>query len=567
MQAAAAQTWESTYTVNTRWAIRLFPSLTDFAFILPAFLLFTFLSGTKLLLTDGDTGWHIRTGEWILQHGAVPMTDLFSFTKPHEAWFAWEWGWDVLFAAIHHFWGLAGVAFVNACLLCGISALLFRLIQRCCGNDVLSLLFTLIAVCGSTIHWLARPHLLSWIFVLVFLHVFVSAERGSVKPLRWLPVLTIAWTNLHGGFFLAVVMVLTAAAGAACSGFAAQHSWFAVYAKAKPYLLCAAGCTAATFVNPYTWRLHQHVFSYLHDAKLLDHISEFQSVNFHHGAAVFFECMLLMGIGSAWWCFRRGKFTPALLLVLFGHLALLYARNIPLFLLIASPWAACMVRSALGRVNWAPCFAKAAAAVADICHDLRAFERVGRSHVTSLLAILLIAALFASGRPGFEAQFDPKQFPIEAIPSLNSVSKSRIFTYDQWSDYMIYRFFPDTKVFMDGRSDFYGSDFVDTYLQIVNAGYNWESDLKRFAVDTVVLRPDAPLATVLKQSRKWKLLFDNGTAIVFAAYPQEPIGRPASTGQARLSPVSHDGGNESEVLTKPRRGSNSEFKNYERRSL
>lgn len=132
---------------------------------------------------------------------------------------------------------------------------------------------------------------------------------------------------------------------------------------------------------------------------------------------------------------------------------------------------------------------------------------------------------------------------------------------------MIYRFYPDTKVFMDGRSDFYGSDFVDIYLGIVNAGYNWESDLKRFAVDTVVLKPDAPLATVLKQSPRWKLLFDNGTAIVFAACAEPAIGRQAPAGPARLSPVSHDGGNESEVLTKPRRGSNSKFINYERRSL
>jgi len=567
MQAAAAQTWEPTYTVNTRWAIRLFPSLTDFAFILPVFLLFKFLSGTKRLLTDGDTGWHIRTGEWILQHGAVPKTDLFSFTKPHDAWFAWEWGWDVLFAIIHRYWGLAGVAFVNACLLCCISALLFHLIRRCCGNDILSLLFTLIAVCGSTIHWLARPHLLSWIFVLLVLHVFVSAERGRVKLLWWLPFLTVLWTNLHGGFFLAIVMVLTAAAGAACSGFALRHSWSSAYTKAKPYLLCAAGCTLATFINPYGWRLHQHIFLYLQDAKLLDHISEFQSVSFHHGGALFFEFMLLLGVGSAWWCFGRGKFTPALLIVLFAHLALLYGRNIPLFLLAASPWVACTARSVLNRVKWAPRFGRVTTAVADICQDLRAFERIGRWHLASVLSILVVAALFTSGRPGFEAQFDPKQFPIEAVPSLAAVSKSRIFTYDQWSDYMIYRFYPDTKVFMDGRSDFYGSDFVDIYLGIVNAGYNWESDLKRFAVDTVVLKPDAPLATVLKQSPRWKLLFDNGTAIVFAACAEPAIGRQAPAGPARLSPVSHDGGNESEVLTKPRRGSNSKFINYERRSL
>jgi hypothetical protein len=557
--SAAAQTWQSPYTVNARWAIRLLPSLVDFAFILPAYLLFAFLSGTKRLLMDGDTGWHIRTGEWILQHGAVPKTDLFSFTKPHAAWFAWEWGWDVLFAAIHHFSGLAGVAFINVCLLCCISALLFFLIRRCCGNDVLSLVFTAIAMIGSTIHWLARPHLLSWIFVLAFLHLLVSAERGKVKLLWWLPLLTLLWTNLHGGFFLAVVMVSIGALGAACSGFAQQHSWTGAYRRATPYLLCAIACALATFINPYAWHLHEHIFAYLRDSKLLDHISEYQSVNFHDTGAIFFECMLLAGIGSAWWCFGKGKFTPALLIVLFAHLALRYARNIPLFLLIASPWAACTVRSVLSRMKWLPGLTGISGVVADICQELRAFERVERFHLASVLAVLFIAGLFAAGKQGFQAQFDPKQFPIEAVPSLSSVSKSRIFTYDQWGDYMIYRFFPETKVFMDGRSDFYGSEFLDTYFQIVNASYSWESDLQRFAVDTVVLKADAPLATVLKQSPRWRLLFDNGRAIVFVLCHEKTTGRAAVSGQTQVSPVSHDGGNEPEVLRKSLRDSHSAF--------
>lgn len=564
---AAAQTWEPTYSVDTQWCIRLFPSFVDFAFLLPLFLLFAFLSGTKRLLTDGDTGWHIRTGQWILEHGAVPKTDLFSFTKPHDAWFAWEWGWDVLFAIVHRFWGLAGVAFINALVLCIVSVLLFQLIRRCCGHDVLSLLFTLAGVCGSTIHWLARPHLVSWIFVMAFLHVLVSAERGRVKSLCWLPILTLFWTNLHGGFFLAIVIVLAAAAGAACAAVLEECTWAHMVQKCGPYLLCAAACALATLINPYGWNLHRHIFSYLRDSSLLDHISEFQSVSFHHGGAIFFEFMLLMGVGSAWWCFERRKFTPAFLMILFGHLALMYGRNIPLFLLIASPWAACMLRSMLGRVKWNARLAGVAGTVHDVCSDLRSFERIKRFHVASAAAVLFIAVLFTSGRPSFAAQFDGKQFPIEAVPSLTAVSKSRIFTYDQWSDYMIYRFFPNTKVFMDGRSDFYGSDFVvNTYLGILNAGCNWEADLRRFAIDTVVIKPDAPLATVLKQSPKWRVLFDNGSVIAFGARLVE-TGRPAADTLTRLSPVSHDGGNESKVLTNARRGSNSEFLIYERRSL
>src|SRR3954447_3983462 len=142
METAATHSLGGTDTGANRWLVPFLPSLTDFAFIWPALLLFVMLPGSSVLLSDGDTGWHIRTGEWIWQHKAVPTTDLFSFTKPHEPWFAWEWGWDLIFAGIHHFWGLGGVVFGSVVILCVISVLLFRLIRRYSDRDLLAFAFT-----------------------------------------------------------------------------------------------------------------------------------------------------------------------------------------------------------------------------------------------------------------------------------------------------------------------------------------------------------------------------------------------------------------------------------------
>ena len=89
------------------------PSLADV--VLAALLgqLFCFRQGWVSLLADGDTGWHIRTGEWILQYRSAPTVDLFSFTRPGEPWFAWEWLSDLVMALVHRSWGLAGVAAVG----------------------------------------------------------------------------------------------------------------------------------------------------------------------------------------------------------------------------------------------------------------------------------------------------------------------------------------------------------------------------------------------------------------------------------------------------------------------
>lgn len=522
MGATVAQRWDVAYAGTRRWYVHALPSLTDLAFLLPLFLLFAMLPGTQILLADGDTGWHIRTGDWILQHHAVPTVDIFSFTKAHQAWFAWEWGWDVLFAAIHSFAGLAGVVFVNVLLLGLVSALLFRLIRRCSDNDAVAVLFTLLAVCASMIHWLARPHLVSWVFVLIFLHVIASAEEGKFKGLYWLPLLTLFWTNLHGGFVVGIVLLATSAAAETLRALIrGENVWHQAYSNSRPYLLSGLACLAVSFINPYTWHLHQHIASYLRDSKLLDNIQEFQSINFHHPSSVFFECMLLVGVPAAFWCLGRGKIAAGLSILLWAHLSLVAGRNAPIYVLITAPWAACMsleLARQLGRVRW---LENTSAVISEICAEFRPMERVERWHLVSGAAVLCLAFALGSNKPGFEAEFNAKNFRIQTIPALESMKGLRVFTSDQWSDYLIYRFYPSQQVFIDGRSDFYGNDLVRTYQHIMSAQYDWESDLKRFAIDAVMVKPDAPIATVLKQSPRWKILFDNGSVIMFRA--QAPV--------------------------------------------
>src|ERR1700745_928668 len=95
---------------RSQFAVKLLPSLADFAFLMPMAFLFGRMAGVKTLFSDCDTGWHIRTGEWIIAHHAVPTQDIFSFSKPGAPWFAWEWLSDVLFAWINYHGGLRVLA-------------------------------------------------------------------------------------------------------------------------------------------------------------------------------------------------------------------------------------------------------------------------------------------------------------------------------------------------------------------------------------------------------------------------------------------------------------------------
>jgi hypothetical protein len=187
-------------TSNSSPVLRLLPSLTDCAFLMPVIFIFSAMHGTQTLLGDGDTGWHIRTGQWILSHGQVPHQDIFSYTKSGQPWFAWEWLWDVVFGFLSARWGLAAVVIGSVLAISLTSALLFRLTLRKSGNPLIAITVSFLAMAGSSIHFLARPHLFTLLFTVIFYSILERVrEQRKTRLLWWLPPLTILWTNLHGG--------------------------------------------------------------------------------------------------------------------------------------------------------------------------------------------------------------------------------------------------------------------------------------------------------------------------------------------------------------------------------
>src|SRR5258706_5500478 len=153
---------------TNRWTGFLAPSMTDFFF--GALLLWLVLGGGgKSLLGDGDTGWHIRTGDYILQHHAVPRVDIFTFTRPNAPWFAWEWLSDVLFSQVHQAWGVKGISLLAGVVLCAMATVLFCHMLWSGGNLFLALGAALLANGASSVHFLARPHVFTFLLLAISL--------------------------------------------------------------------------------------------------------------------------------------------------------------------------------------------------------------------------------------------------------------------------------------------------------------------------------------------------------------------------------------------------------------
>ena len=499
------------------------PTLTDVAFLMPVLFLFARLGGVKYLLGDGDTGYHIRAGEWMLDHGQVVQQDIFSYTKAGQPWFAWEWLWDVAFAWLHRQWGMAAVVAASVVVLSLTFALLYRLARRQSGNALAAIGVTFVAAAASSIHWLARPHLFTLLFVVIFYGLLERAREGRHRLLVWLPALTVLWTNLHGGFFVGIALAGVYAGGELASWLLEpeEETRRAAARRGKLYALAAAGCLAASLVNPYGWRLHAHIAGYFADSYAFDNIQEFLSLNFHHPVGRYLEGMILLGVAAAAWSLYRRRYGYALLIAGWMHLALLSTRNIPIFAILAAVPVAWAVAEWLERLAAAPVAGwvrNACRSFGEFAAGIGAMDRLGRVPVTSVAATAALVLLLSApgGASKLKAEYDPERYPAQALRVLEPAEcAGPVFTNDEWGDYLIYRLYPRTKVFVDGRSDFYGPEFNQKYVDVMNGKHDWEKTLEGYGVRTVLLPVDASLASTLKESARWRVIYDDGVAIAF----------------------------------------------------
>ncbi len=148
-------------TVRRAIARCFVPSISDCFFIALIVWLFVWgASGWISLLGDGDTGWHIRTGQYILAHHSVPTRDLFSFSRPGAPWFAWEWLTDVTYAVLFRIAGLKAIVLMAGFMIALFATVVLRYTVWRGANALVAAVTTMLAVGASSMHFLARPHLL-----------------------------------------------------------------------------------------------------------------------------------------------------------------------------------------------------------------------------------------------------------------------------------------------------------------------------------------------------------------------------------------------------------------------
>ena len=435
------------------------------------------------VLNDGDTFWHLTTGDWIIAHRAVPPTDPFSYTFAGAPWVAHEWLSELLIAASFRLAGWSGVVVLTALATALAMFQLARHLGRWLSAGPSLLLLLLAASCITPL-LLARPHILalpaleSWVAGL-----FIARSAGRAPSWRLLPIMCL-WANLHGGFMLGLFLVVPLALEAT---LAEPTAWRPVFARWSGFLLAAA---AAAVLTPHGWAGLLFPFHLVNVAALAN-ITEWQPPDFATMQPL--ELVLVAGLYVA--LTRGTRLPPVRLLLLLGllHTSLHHARHQVLVgmivpLLIAEPLGAAL--------PWQP------TACGGGC-----WRAGGRAAMAGLVAVRLWLPITLADSP---------VAPVSALAHVPpALAAEPVFNAYNFGGYLIYS---HIRPFVDGRAELYSDLFMHQYFAIMHPERAaLEAAFRDHGIRWTILAPDDPVIGLLDALPHWCRIYADDVAVVHTA--------------------------------------------------
>jgi len=450
------------------------------------------LARGNALLADPDVYLHIAVGRLIISQKFVPHTDVFSYSMQDSHWVVHEWLSEIIFAFVYDHLGWAGLFIVV-----GIA---FALAMALLARALLKYLAPIYAVIATLTAWglcfpslVARPHVLTLPIVVAWVSILVQARATNKAPPALAALLMLLWANLHGSFVIGLVLAALFA-GEALFNVADRHAARTVIIGWGIFGLLAL---AATFVTPNGAAGVLLPVQMTRMNFTLSQISEWQSPNFQRPQPLEIWLMLLL-FGTLLLGITIPIERIVMLLVLL-HLALLHQRH-TMLLGVVTPL---LFAPSLGR---------------QLAHQpeklvesyfkgvFTAVSSVGArlSGVAAALILACAVTLAQRGNPRGAARFTPAA--ALAAVRLHQIT-GPVFNDFNFGGFLIFSAVP---VFIDGRVDVYGDDFLRRYLRPEEL----PGLLSQYHISWTILGTAHPDVALLDHLPGWRRFYADSTAIV-----------------------------------------------------
>ena len=470
-----------------------------------------------------DFWWHLRTGQYMVETGSIPRSDPFSYTSTGKEWVTHEWGSEVLMYWIYQVAGWGGLIVVFSIFITAAFVLVYR---RCAGKPFVAGIALLLGALSTAPVWGVQPQMITMLLASVFLGLLEKYARdGATHHLWWLPPLTVLWVNLHGGYLLAPALLVLVAAGLALDelvgGQGLRDAWgrgsqtdaagssplAAAFRRAAPLLLVAGLCTAAIAVSPHGTRMYSYPFETLRSEVMAENLRDWLSPNFHRPSMIPFALLMFSTAAALALSPKRARPSEVLMAAVTGLAALRSGRHIPIFALVAIPLLAEHGWLWLKERPWGQWLA---------APDRDPARPKALFHVAVLAAVIFWTALRFAVIINGQRQSEAEVFPRAAVEYLRSerLPQPLFHRYD-WGGYLLWYLHPEYYSYIDGRADLHGDAFMEEYFRTYRGRSRWRESLDRWRVQSALVEPEAPIASLLRQDPAWEKVYEDKQAVVF----------------------------------------------------
>ena len=456
------------------------------AIIMAAIVLFA-----PQVLNDGDTYWHMATGEWILAHGRVPDHDIFSYSRPGAPWVAHEWLSEVLMALALRAAGWGGVLALFALAVGAATWLLVRrLALHLGGITLVSVALLALACMGGSL--LARPQLFMLPILVAWTIELMTARAEGRAPRLIFALLMTAWANLHGSYVFGFVV---AGAFGLEALFEQRADWIKVL---RDWGLFGLASLACAFVTPHGLAGLIYPFQVM-GMTILPNIVEWRAEDFSRVSPfeiALFSCLFV--------CLGRGVKVPVVRLLLLLALLFMSLQH---------------VRHQFVLAAVAPLILAEPLALA-LGHQVRQ----PRSPHLLLIGFGLACAVLLGVRLVLPLhRTDGLNSPVTALDHVPAeLAAQPVLNGYGFGGYLIFK---GVKPFIDGRSDMYGNAFSAAYFRATRPDpAALDKLVSDYHVAWTIFAPNDPTVRALDANPAWRRVYADSHAVVHRR--AKPVDRP-----------------------------------------
>lgn len=445
---------------------------------------------------DPDLGWHLRTGEWILQHHAFPHVDAYSRFGMGQPWQAYSWLYELLLVKLYRWFGLDGVMVYVAVMLTAITAAVYRLARRLQPDFTKAAIITVAVMTGISRLYTPRPWLFTILFFVLELDILMQVRRtGRTRALLLLPPLFALWSNIHIQFVNGLLVL-----GVAAFEPLLARWWKGDGTHLRPRSLWAAlvASIAATCVNPYGAGIYKVAHDLAAQSGVLNTVSEMRSLPFRSLSDFVLLFLVLAAVGVL---FRFRRFAPFETLLFTMAVVLSFRSQRDIWFIAVT----------------------AAVILADGLPAAPAREESSRQPLwTTALTFASTTVFVASSALALHinnARLEQRlaaEMPVQAVKVIQDRHfAGALYNTYGWGGFLIWNL--RQPVSIDGRAAFYGDERIDRSMATWNGGPNWLSDPDLGSAGVVVAPVQTALTQLLRMDSRFSLAYQDKVAVVFVA--------------------------------------------------